>query len=1271
MGDAPDFVHLHQHSEWSLLDGACRVKEMAAHAAAMGMKALAITDHGAMHGVLDFYQACKQAGIKPLIGCEVYVAPRSRFEKEGQVDKDPYHFVLLARDATGYRNLTQLISAAQLEGFYYKPRVDRDLLAAHAEGITALSACLGAEVPQLVLQDKLREAEEVAAFYRDVYGPEHFFLELQDHGIPEQRIVNQRLVAMAKGLGVGLVATNDAHYLRKSDARAHDILLCIQTAASLDSPKRMRFPTEEFYLKSPQEMAALFAEVPAAMANTVAVAEQCDLRFEFGKYLLPKFPLPEGHTPGSYLRLLCEERLPRRYPSATPEIVHQMNYELDLIDRMGFCAYLLIVWDFCDFARRNGIPVGPGRGSAAGCLVSYLLGITNIDPIRYKLVFERFLNPERVEMPDIDIDFCYERRGEVIEYVAQRYGTDCVAQIAAFGTMGARGVIRDVGRTLGFAPTETDRIAKLVPDGASVSLADALQPGAELAQLVAKDERVRELIDVAQLLEGTPRHASVHAAGVVIAPEPLADIVPLMRTKDGRPAIQFDMDQCKKLGLLKMDFLGLRNLTVIADCQRRIGARTGQPFDSDDLPLDDAPTYRMISEGHTVGIFQLESSGMTDLVRKLRPNNIEDIIAVGALFRPGPMENIPLYLKSKHEGHPSYPHPDLEPILKDTYGIMIYQEQVQQVAAKMGGFTLGEADMLRRAISKKDLELMARYKQRFLDGCQQRGYTRELGEQVFAQIEKFAGYGFNRSHSAAYGYITYQTAYLKTNYPVEYMAALLTAMAGSGTKKKDSASIYIAEARRLGIAVLPPDVNESCADFTDLQQTIRVGLGAVKNVGSAAVDSILRDRGEVGPFRSLTEFCTRVDLHVCNKRAIESLVKSGAFDFLGAGRARLLAGLEDAMKTAQGRARERARGERSLFDLLGAGGGADQVTGAAPVDRLPEVAELTSRERLKEEKDVLGLYISGHPLESYAAALQLRTHSVLSLQDRADGERCTVGGLVAGIRRTATRKGEPMAFMQLEDLTGQVEVVVFPKLYASLDKALIEADRFVLVRGKVSWRGERRAHEGGDGDLVPEGGVGEVDGEVSVVAEEVESLLDGPSAQATAALAAEGFFEDRDGVGAVGMEGPGSGGGRTGRDAGHVASKVVSGGLGGPGKPAAAAAGLSGRDGWGLPSGKSVGREGCTLRLTVPTVHDALGLQFLEAVLRAHPGGTVVELYFAREGLALTCGRHLRVEDDEGFRADLRAVPFDPMTASRCAGDVASDAQAVGGWSAPSWDPVG
>ncbi len=920
-----------------------------------------------------------------------------------------------------------------------------------------------------------------------------------------------------------------------------------------------------------------------------------------------------------------------------------MNYELELIERMGFSAYLLIVWDFCDFARRNGIPVGPGRGSAAGCLVSYLVGITNIDPIRYKLVFERFLNPERVEMPDIDIDFCFERRGEVIEYVARRYGADCVAQIAAFGTMGARGVIRDVGRTLGFAPTETDKIAKLVPEGVDVSLKDALQPGAELAQLVAKDQRVRELVDVAKLLEGTPRHASVHAAGVVIAPEPLADIVPLMRTKEGRAAIQFDMDQCKKLGLLKMDFLGLRNLTVIEDCRKRVEARTGRPLNTDDLPVDDGKTYRMLSEGHTVGVFQFESSGMTDLVRRLRPNNIEDIIAAGALFRPGPMENIPLYLKAKHGGNPTYPHPDLEPILRDTYGVMIYQEQVQQVAAKMGGFTLGEADMLRRAISKKDQELMEQYRIRFLDGCEKNGYSRELGETVYGQIEKFAGYGFNRSHSAAYGYVAYQTAYLKANHPVEYMAALLTSMAGGKGNKKDSAAIYIDEARRLGIAVLPPDVHESRADFTDLYDPeggagrlgkIRVGLAAVKNVGATAVESILAARKEGGPFRSLTDFCRRVDLKVCNKRALESLIRAGAFDSLEPVRARLLAGIEECMKAAQVRARQKARGQRSLLDLLGAAGDSGADPGVIR-DQLPDVPEFSPRDRLTQEKEVLGLYISGHPLESHAEELRMRTHSVQSLQEKADDDRCTVGGIVTHMRRVPTKKGDPMAFITVEDLTGQIEVVIFPKVYAELNKDLIAPDRLVLVRGRVSWREDRRGGGGVDDvgtDDAGEGGRGEV----TVVAEEIESFLDGPSAEISAATAAGEYLR----------------GGGTSLSATEV--RLARGGETGPGSTVPAADGRPVRAD-GRPSGAAIpepapdvvpGRPAAQAPameryvVSVPTLTDDLGLNLLAAVLRAHPGPIPVEIRFVLEKRALLAGESFHVDGSEALRRDVASVPF-------------------------------
>jgi DNA polymerase-3 subunit alpha len=740
----PEFVHLHLHTEYSLLDGASRIPDLADAVARMGMPAVAVTDHGAMYGALAFYRAARAAGVKPIIGTELYTAPRSRFDRTAKVDDEPYHFVVLARDREGYRNLVRLCSLGFLEGFYYKPRVDRDLLAAHSKGLVALSACLGAEVPQLLLQDKLREAEAAAAFYRDVFGQDGFFIELQDHGIPEQRRINPELVRIARRLGLGVVATNDAHYLRRDDARAHDVLLCIQTAANLDSPKRLRFPSEEFYVKTPAEMAALFADLPEALRGTLDVAERCNLELDFGQLHLPAYALPEGETAESYLRKLCEERLPRRYPDAGPEVRRRLDYELGVISRCGYSGYFLIVWDLIDYAKRHGIPVGPGRGSAAGSMVTYVLGISNVDPLRFGLVSERFLNEERVDMPDIDIDFCYERRDEVIRYVVDKYGADSVAQIITFGTLGAKAAVRDVGRAMGMSYGEVDKIAKLIPNQLHMTLERALEVEPALQRACEENPRVRELIDVARRLEGLPRHPSVHAAGIVIGEEPLVNVVPLARTAEGNVCTQFDMDMIKEIGLLKIDLLGLRTLTVLDHAVRTIEATTGERIDLDNLPLDDPKTYRMLTEAQTTGVFQLESSGMRDLASQLKPGNIEDIIAIIALYRPGPMENIPIFLKAKHGGQPTYPHPKLEPLLRDTYGIMIYQEQIMRVAAEMAGFTLGEADMLRRAMGKKKKEIMDEYRAKFIEGCLRNGHPQKLAEELYDQIEKFAGYGFNK-----------------------------------------------------------------------------------------------------------------------------------------------------------------------------------------------------------------------------------------------------------------------------------------------------------------------------------------------------------------------------------------------------------------------------------------------------------------------------------------------------------------------------------------------
>ncbi len=1208
----PEFVHLHLHTEYSLLDGASRIPDLADAVARMGMPAVAVTDHGAMYGALAFYGAARAAGVKPIVGTELYTAPRSRFDRTAKVDDEPYHFVVLARDREGYKNLVHLSSMGFLEGFYYKPRVDRDLLAAHSKGLVALSACLGAEVPQLLLQDRLKEAEAAAAFYRDVFGPEGFWIELQDHGIPEQRRINPELLRIAKRLGLGVVATNDAHYLRRDDAHAHDVLLCIQTAANLDSPKRLRFPTQEFYVKSQAEMAALFADAPEALRGTLAVAEQCNLEFDFGNLHLPAYALPPGETAESYLRRLCDERLPLRYPDAGPEVRRRLDYELGVISRCGYSGYFLIVWDLIDYARRNGIPVGPGRGSAAGSMVTYVLGISSVDPLRFGLVSERFLNEERVDMPDIDIDFCYERRDEVIRYVVEKYGADSVAQIITFGTLGAKAAVRDVGRAMGMTYGEVDKIAKLIPNQLHMTLERALEVEPALQTACEENPRVRELIDVARRLEGLPRHPSVHAAGVVIGEEPLVNVVPLARTSDGNVCTQFDMDMIKEIGLLKIDLLGLRTLTVLDQTVRTIEATTGVRLDLDNLPLDDPATYRMLSDAQTTGVFQLESSGMRDLASQLKPGNIEDIIAIIALYRPGPMENIPLFLKAKHSGAPTYPHPKLEPLLRDTYGIMIYQEQIMRVAAEMAGFTLGEADMLRRAMGKKKKEIMDEYRAQFIAGCERNGHPGKLAEELYDQIEKFAGYGFNKcltgdtlvedwdtgapytlaellkkglrpavpsmdaagrivrgrvtdvvwngikpiyrvttssgrrvtatanhpfwtdggwvtagelragrrvrvsdpvlvhigrsslgaagvaagarrrtgwesvvrvefagiddtydltvephhayvangfvvhnSHSAAYGLLSYQTAYLKANHPVPYMAALMTSVMGDAAKVAE----YIAECRRLGVQVLPPDVNESVGRFAVVGGKIRYGLAAVKNVGGGAIESVVAGREREGSYRSLYDFCRRVDLRLCNRRALESLCKGGAFDGLGGHRASLMAAIDDALAAAQAAQRRRNAGQVSLFDMLDAGAGAGAGGGDAPAAEVlsdpvvPAVPVYEPRQVLAFEKEVLGVYLSGHPLESVQDVLWRRTTAIAALQDRADGDKVTIGGLIAAMRRTVTKRGESMAFVTVEDLASQIEVVVFPSVLEAC-RALLEPDAMVAVRGKVSWRDE-------------------------------------------------------------------------------------------------------------------------------------------------------------------------------------------------------------------------
>jgi len=1039
------FVHLHVHTAYSLLDGACRLDDLARQARAQGMDALAITDHGSMYGVVEFYETCRRHGLKPVIGCEVYVARRTRFDRAPRVDEDPFHLVLLAENQTGYKNLVKLVSLGYSEGFYYKPRVDSELLERHSDGLIALSACLSGEVSWRALEEGPEAARDAACKYLDLFGPGRFFLEVQDHGLEEQRRVNEILVGLARDLGIGLVASNDCHYVQREDARAHDILLCIQTGKTVTGEKRLRFPNDEFYLKSPREMEKLFAHLPEALENTVRIAERCNVEFTFGKYHLPKYEIPGGHDAESYLRELCRKRLRERIPDATDEVRKQLEYELDTIARMGFQSYFLIVSDFIDFARSRGIPVGPGRGSVAGSLVAYVLGITKIDPLRYGLLFERFLNPDRVTMPDMDIDFCFERRNEVIDYVVDKYGKDSVAQIITFGTMAARAAIRDVGRALKLPYGAVDRIAKMVPFQIGMTLDRALEVSRDLSKEYDENQDVRNLVDLARALEGLPRHASVHAAGVVISRDPLVEHVPLQRTADGSVVTQYPMEVLERLGLLKMDFLGLRTLTVIHDTARIVRKIRGIDFDPDEIPLDDEATFALLAEGDTMGVFQLESGWVRDMLREMKPSRFEDLIAAVALCRPGPMENIPQYLKNKR-GTPTYLHETLEPILRETYGVIIYQEQVMRIASELAGFSLAQADLLRRAMGKKKAEIIEAQREAFLDGAGDRGIDRKVAEEIFELIYRFAGYGFNKSHATAYAFVAYQTAYLKANYTVEYMASLLTSVMGS----TDKVALYVDECRRRGIDVLPPDTNESLADFTVVGRSIRFGLAAVKNVGRTAIDAIIEERRRGGEYSSLHDLCERVDVGLLNKRAIESLIKAGALDSLGARRAQLLEVLDRTLDAAQQLRRSRQGGQLTFFDIAGDAAGFQEGG-----DGLPEVEELSESERLAMEKEVVGMYITGHPLAQFEEELRRRTTSAIgALSELPNHSEVVVGGIVAGLKQHITKKGDRMAFVTLEDATGSVEVTVFPSVYERC-RALLHADGIVLVEGRVSVQEEQ------------------------------------------------------------------------------------------------------------------------------------------------------------------------------------------------------------------------
>jgi DNA polymerase-3 subunit alpha len=1041
------FVHLHNHTCFSLLDGASKLEELIQQAKALGMEALAITDHGVMYGVIDFYKEAKKAGLHPIIGCEVYVAPRSRFDKVAGLDDSPSHLVLLAKNQEGYRNLLQLVSASWLEGFYYKPRVDLSLLQEYSKGLIALSACLAGEIPTLLLQNKEEEALQKAQLYQNVFGNKNFYLELMNHGLEEQHQVNAGLVRIAKKTGIPLVASNDVHYLRREDAFIQDILLCIQTGKTLKDEKRLHFATDEFYLKDATEMKLLFGDYPEALENTWRIAERCQVDFTFGENHLPPYQVPEGYTANSYLKELAVQGLYKRYAEVSSVEKQRLNYELEVIKTMGYSSYFLIVWDFICFAKKKGIFVGPGRGSAAGCLVSYCLGITDIDPLKYDLLFERFLNPERVSMPDIDIDFCFERRGEVIDYVMEKYGEDRVAQIITFGTLAARAAIRDTGRAMDIPLSLVDKVAKMVPMEPGMTIARALEVSSELVEMQKEDSVVKELLTTAQSLEGIPRHAGTHAAGLVISEEPLANYVPLQRTSEGLVCTQFAKETIEEIGLLKMDLLGLRTLTVINNAVSMVRKSRGKDLDLAEISLDDPMVYELLSVGDTIGVFQLESSGLRALLRELKPTTFEDIIALVALYRPGPLGSgmVEDFIKRRHkEVEITYLHPALEPILKTTYGVIIYQEQVMRIASDLAGFTLGEADLLRRAMGKKKPEIISGLRKKFITGAVSNEIEAKIAEKVFDLLEYFAGYGFNKSHSAAYALLAYQTAYLKAHYPVEFMAALLSSV----IETKDRVPFYIEECRQRGIEILAPDVNESVEDFIVSGHKIRFGLAAIKQVGHQAIEAIIKER-EKGLFKSLQDFCERVNLSYLNRRALENLIKAGSFRSVHESQAQLLVILQNCIDQGLAWQEQKNSQQLSLFDIAGV------EKPLNPPIALPEVREFTEKEILQMEKEVLGLYLSGHPLTEYQELLRDKISiTIEELGIEQDKKRVTLAGIITSLRRSVTRRGQTMAYFVLEDLTGSLEALLFPSNFLKFNRFL-EEDLPVLVTGRLNFQEDK------------------------------------------------------------------------------------------------------------------------------------------------------------------------------------------------------------------------
>ena len=1052
-----NFTHLHVHTEYSLLDGSNKINEYVSRVKELGMKSAAITDHGVMFGCIDFYKAAKAAGIKPILGCEVYVAPGSRFDKEKGKEEDRYyHLVLLAETQEGYQNLIKIVSYGFVDGFYYKPRVDMELLEQYHEGIIALSACLAGEVARNLARGFYEEGKEAALRYEKIFGKGNFFLELQDHGIPEQRQVNHELIRMSRETGIELVATNDVHYTYSSDAEAHDILLCVQTGKSLKDENRMRYEGGQYYVKSEEEMRRLFPYAPEAIENTGKIAERCNVEIEFGVTKLPKFDVPDGYTAWEYLNKLCFEGLDKRYTDNKEELKKRLNYELGVIKDMGYVDYFLIVWDFIRYAREHGIMVGPGRGSAAGSLVSYTLGITKLDPIKYDLLFERFLNPERVSMPDIDVDFCFERRQEVIDYVVEKYGKDQVVQIVTFGTMAARGVIKDVGRVMDVPYVQCDTIAKMIPQELNITIDKAMKANPELKKIYETDETVRKLIDMSRRLEGLPRHTSMHAAGVVISQKPVMEYVPLSRGSDGSLVTQFTMTTLEELGLLKMDFLGLRTLTVIQNAEKLVRRDKGIELDMDKIDYEDKKVYGMLGAGKTEGVFQLESTGMKNFMKELKPGNLEDIIAGLSLYRPGPMDFIPQYIKGKNnpdEIH--YDCPELEPILKATYGCIVYQEQVMQIVRSLGGYTLGRSDLVRRAMSKKKASVMEKERQNFVygneeegvPGCIHRGISEKTANKIYDDMIDFAKYAFNKSHAAAYAVVSYQTAFLKYYYPVEYMAALMTSVIHNPSKVAE----YILSSRKMQIEILPPDINFGESEFSADHGAIRYGLSAIKSLGAPMIRAIVEERNENGKYQSLRDFIERMSGRELNKRAIENLIKAGALDQVAGNRRQKLMVYAEIVDAVNQEKKNAMTGQMSLFDLI-----SDEEKEAYEI-QMPKVEEYSKEELLSFEKEVLGVYISGHPLEEYeerwrknitARTVDFQIDEELGTSKAGDGEIAVIGGIITNKTVKYTRNNKVMAFLTIEDLVGTVEVVVFPNDYEK-NVQRMEEDSKVFIRGKV------------------------------------------------------------------------------------------------------------------------------------------------------------------------------------------------------------------------------